>query len=98
MAKAPAPSGDMFSIIRIGKGDGAIILNTTVTVVSRYLIVVIVLSIGVGSVVVSFVVVLLDIKTIVLEDVAGGISVAAVVNDEGAGAINSTHPAFIWDR
>ena len=88
MAKAPAPSGAVFSIILIGKGDGAIILTTTVKVVSRYSIVVIVLSIGVGAVVVSFVVVLLDIKTIALEDVAGGISVAAVVNDEGAGAVN----------
>ena len=64
-------------------------------------IIVIVLSVGDGAVVASFIVISVDfieIETIVLDAGTGAITVAFSIDDEGDDAIESTHLAFSWDR
>ena len=91
----------MFSIIVVDEGIGAVVVAIPVTLVSWYHTIVIFLDVGAGAVVVLFLVILVnnvENKTIVLDNDTGSVVLAVVVNDEGAGAIESTHPAFIWER
>ena len=88
----------MFSIVVVDEGSGTVAIAITVTFISWSPIIFIVLSVGAGAVVVSFVFVSVDtikIETIVLDDGAGAV---VVFDDEGAGAVESTYPDFIWDR
>ena len=99
----------MFLIVVVDEGTSAVGAAITVTVLSGYPIVVIVLAVCAVAIIVSFVVISVDIvevKTIILDNNAGDAVVAVVVDNEGAIAIDnegiivveSNNPDFIWDR
>ena len=45
-----------------------------------------------------FLIYIIKIETIALVDGAGAVVAAIVVDDEGAGAVESTHSALRWER
>ena len=94
-------SGAVFLIVVVDEGAGAVVVAITGTVVSWSSFIVTVLAVGDRVVVAYFIIIsvdIIEIETIVLDNGAGTVVAAVVVDDDGAGAAESTHPAFSWDR
>ena len=88
-------SGAVLSIIVVDKGASVVVVDITIALIYWSPIIVIFLYVVTGTVVIVFVYIV-EIKIIVLDDGdhIGVVVVAVVVDNEGANAVESTHPAF----